>query len=470
VTVGVRLGEGRRTRRRGRRFVVGLFAIALTVGISLALVAGSPSPSVTIVANRPGIGPATTVSVEASEPGRGLGRISVSVTQGVERAELAERRHEVRAWWKLWGRHTVADAVEVEVGARHQTWLVEGTATVTVVIERGSLPFYRPSASESTLELPVRLTPPAVTVVSPRVTATQGGSGAVVYRVEAGAVRHGVAVGDAWFPGADRGASGESFALFAVPWDVDDPVAVTLVAEDALGNSSHRVFLERVIPHPPALGTINLSAAFLARVVPPIVARTPGLEAGDNDLATYLSVNGDLRRDNRAQLLSLGELSRAAFLWRGAFQSLPHGQVMSPFAVRRTYRFEGEPVDEQVHLGYDLASVRQAAVPAANAGVVLFSDYLGIYGNAVVLDHGYGLMSLYAHLSSASVRAGETVVAGQELGRTGTTGLAGGDHLHFATLLRGVPVDPKEWWDPHWIETRIAAALGDAFPGASEAR
>jgi murein DD-endopeptidase MepM/ murein hydrolase activator NlpD len=102
-------------------------------------------------------------------------------------------------------------------------------------------------------------------------------------------------------------------------------------------------------------------------------------------------------------------------------------------------------------------------VPAANGGRVLLAEYFGIFGNCVVLDHGYGLMSLYGHLSSIDVREGQAVERGQAVGRTGQTGLAGGDHLHFGILLQGNPVTPVEWWDDHWLEDRLSRKLGDAW-------
>ena len=98
-------------------------------------------------------------------------------------------------------------------------------------------------------------------------------------------------------------------------------------------------------------------------------------------------------------------------------------------------------------------------VLAAASGRVIWADYLGIYGNCVIVDHGLGLQSLYAHLSSIGVQAGNSVVPDDELGRSGMTGLAGGDHLHFAILLNGWAVNPTEWWDPHWIADRITRKL-----------
>jgi murein DD-endopeptidase MepM/ murein hydrolase activator NlpD len=123
-------------------------------------------------------------------------------------------------------------------------------------------------------------------------------------------------------------------------------------------------------------------------------------------------------------------------------------------------------VDQQDHLGIDQATVRRDRVEAGNDGVVLLARYFGIYGNAVVIDHGYGLMSLYGHLSSLDVAEGQAVERGQAIGRTGDTGLAGGDHLHFTMLLGGLPVDPREWWDAHWIHDRLQLKLGAALPFA----
>jgi murein DD-endopeptidase MepM/ murein hydrolase activator NlpD len=128
---------------------------------------------------------------------------------------------------------------------------------------------------------------------------------------------------------------------------------------------------------------------------------------------------------------------------------------MAQFADHRTYYYKGNKVDEKDHLGVDLASLANSPVPAANHGRVLFAGELGIYGKAVVLDHGQGLTSLYGHLSSIRVSKGQDVQKGDILGATGSTGLAGGDHLHFSILVNGVFVNPIEWWDGHWIRDNI---------------
>jgi murein DD-endopeptidase MepM/ murein hydrolase activator NlpD len=136
--------------------------------------------------------------------------------------------------------------------------------------------------------------------------------------------------------------------------------------------------------------------------------------------------------------------------------------VMSAFADQRTYVYQGKDVDAQTHLGFDLAVVAHTPVPAANRGVVLLARYFGIYGNTVVVDHGLGLATLYSHLSSIEVKEGQAVEKGAILGHTGATGLAGGDHLHFTTLVRGLPVNPVEWWDGGWIRDKVASKAGPA--------
>jgi murein DD-endopeptidase MepM/ murein hydrolase activator NlpD len=113
-------------------------------------------------------------------------------------------------------------------------------------------------------------------------------------------------------------------------------------------------------------------------------------------------------------------------------------------------------------LGFDLASTAAASVRAANRGRVVHAGWLGIYGNCVILDHGMGLQSLYAHLSSITVSAGQVVDTEGEVGRSGSTGLAGGDHLHFTMLLGGNAITPVDWWSAQWVQDRILRKFTDA--------
>jgi murein DD-endopeptidase MepM/ murein hydrolase activator NlpD len=214
---------------------------------------------------------------------------------------------------------------------------------------------------------------------------------------------------------------------------------------------------------------IDVDDAFLGRVVPAILASTPTLKVNDpsNLLESYLTINRELRKQNGQTITALAAKSAPDRLWQGPFKQLVNSAVESGFADHRTYIYQGREVDQQVHLGFDLASTSAAPVQASNAGRIVLAEFLGIYGNCVVVDHGLGLQSLYAHLSSIGVKVGDTVTQGQELGRSGTTGLAGGDHLHFTMLLGGHPVTPIDWWSEQWVQDRVLRKLREAAPPAA---
>jgi murein DD-endopeptidase MepM/ murein hydrolase activator NlpD len=286
----------------------------------------------------------------------------------------------------------------------------------------------------------------------------------VAYRVGESAVRDGVRSGSWWFPGfpLPGGGKQDRFAFFAVPYDMAQP-DVRLVVEDAAGNTAEMGFIDKFFPKPFRSDNLDINDAFMGRVVPEILSQSPELKDRGNLLENYLAINRELRQKNGEVIKSLAQKSKPAFLWTKPFSMIRNGEVMSAFADRRTYIYQGKVVDHQDHLGYDMAVTKQAPIPAANDGMVIYARYFGIYGNAVLIDHGYGLMSIYGHLSSIGVTEGQKVAKGDVIGKTGETGLAGGDHLHFSTILQGLPVNAKEWCDGHWIQDRIAKKLGPAF-------
>jgi len=189
------------------------------------------------------------------------------------------------------------------------------------------------------------------------------------------------------------------------------------------------------------------------------MSQTPELQDQGDLLKNFLLINGRLREMNAQQLVALARKTAPRFLWNQPFVQLSNSQVEAGFADARTYLYKGEVVDQQTHLGFDLAVTEHTPVVAANDGEVIYTGFLGIYGNTIIIDHGCGLQTMYSHLSSVEATPGQHVRRGQPIGRTGQTGLAGGDHLHFCTLLQGIPINPVEWWDAHWIQDRIQAKL-----------
>ena len=451
-----------RQPRSRRPLIILLLVVAALLAVT-ALRVGGP-PEIAIEPQLAAIGKSTPVRVTVRAPGRGLEDVKVELTTPQGTTALAEEHFTPAAAWKLWGSGTAERVLELTVGSDTVPGLRDGNATLKVTASRAGTWLRHPDPAVAQVELPVRLTPPLLALQSSDNVVAQGGSGAVRYRVGPSAKRHGVQAGGWFFPGYPAGGGGDCFALFGIPYDLDDPSQVLLVAEDEVGNRTQRRFLDLLQPRPLQKGKIELNDEFLAKVVPEILSHTPDLPGSGDLLADYLHINRDLRRRNGEQLVALAASSSPRWEWSGAFEQLPRSGVMSPFAARRTYFYQGREVDTQDHLGFDLASTSQAPVPAANGGKVLLADYFGIYGNTVILDHGYGLLSLYAHLSGFAVQAGQQVQRGQTVGHTGATGLAGGDHLHFTMLIHGLPVNPVEWWDSRWIASRIDGKLGDAGP------
>jgi murein DD-endopeptidase MepM/ murein hydrolase activator NlpD len=305
-----------------------------------------------------------------------------------------------------------------------------------------------------------------------------GGSELVVYRATPPDVVSGVLVGDREFPGYPAAAAGIPgadpalrVAFFALAWDQDLATPIRLFARDVAGNRATATFDHRVFPKPFRDSRIELPDAFLQRVVPAILENTPSLKVDDpgDVLASFLRINRDLRGENNAAIERLAAKTADRLLWNGPFVQLGSSQVEASFADKRTYFYKGEEVDRQVHLGFDLAVTARVPITSANDGVVVFADWLGIYGNCVVVDHGLGVQSLYAHLSSIDVGEGDRVTRESVLGRSGMTGLAGGDHLHFTMLVQGVQVTPVDWWSRQWIEDRILRKLREAGAPAQAA-
>ncbi|MFI5324290.1 MAG: M23 family metallopeptidase, partial [Thermodesulfobacteriota bacterium] len=83
-------------------------------------------------------------------------------------------------------------------------------------------------------------------------------------------------------------------------------------------------------------------------------------------------------------------------------------------------------------------------------------------GNTVIIDHGMGVATLYGHMSSIDVKVGDRVSKKQILGKTGQTGLAAGDHLHYGVYVNGVAVRPVEWWDDKWIKDNVILKIDQA--------
>ena len=294
--------------------------------------------------------------------------------------------------------------------------------------------------------------PPQLSVLGTLHYINQGGAGLVTYQVSEEVPVNGVQVGDLFFPGCPAGKD-RYLSYFALPYDVPRDISFTAMAEDQAGNRTKIAFRPVIKAKAFKKDKIQITDGFLKTILPYFTERDPNLKGSPLDI--FLILNREQRELDHQQVKKICQETTAKPLWTGPFLRLPNSKPMASFAEDRTYWNNGNEVDRQVHLGIDLASLGQTPIPAANAGMVAFTGPLGIYGNTVLIDHGCGLFSMYSHLSRIETEVKKEVKKGDSIGRSGSTGMAGGDHLHFAMLVGGVFVNPIEWWDEHWIKDNV---------------
>ena len=305
--------------------------------------------------------------------------------------------------------------------------------------------------------------PPEIEVLSRAHNINQGGAGLVIFRASENCSQSGVQVGDKFFPGY-----GGFFAdplvylsFIALGYQQGRDTDMRIRAVDRAGNSTESSFYYHIRRKVFRKDKINISDGFLNRKIPEFSSQI-SQDASKSPVDKFLEINRDLRRANFQEIALACQNPDQKMHWQGRFLRLPKSATRARFADHRTYYYKGSQIDRQVHLGIDLASVANSTVPAGNAGVVAFvsaSGGLGIYGKTVILDHGYGLFSMYSHLSQIAVQVGDPVARGDKLGRTGSTGMAGGDHLHFSILINDTFVNPVEWWDRKWIQNNVTSKI-----------
>jgi murein DD-endopeptidase MepM/ murein hydrolase activator NlpD len=451
--------------------ILGLVAVLVLAACGVVFWAAGRAAGPGIQINQPArlVGQEGTLDVTVEAPGGRFKTLDVNLEQGGRTFPLSSLAAPAGG---ATVKQETRDRVRVTrpIGKRALPDLQAGAARITVSAARPVLLGLRTVSSFASRDVQVRLAPPRVSIVSTHHYINHGGSEFVVYRVSPSDAESGVRVGDVYyrgFPGTGAGlpASDPSLrvAFFALLYDQDLNTPIELYARDEAGNQARGQFDYKVFEKPQRRSKIDLTDRFIQRVVPEILERTPDFKApADDVLAAFVRINSDLRKIDADRIIDASKTTAPAILWKGPFRPLGNAQVESKFADHRTYFYQGKEVDRQVHLGFDLAVTVNIPVLAGNDGKVVYADYLGIYGNCVILDHGMGVQSLYGHLSAVDVKPGDTVTKNQPLGRSGMTGLAAGDHLHFGMMVDGYAVNPVEWWDPHWIQDRILRKITEA--------
>jgi murein DD-endopeptidase MepM/ murein hydrolase activator NlpD len=423
----------------------------------------------TIEIRQPGkfLGQANNLELMVDSPGGKFSRVDVTLEQNGKSYPIFTLDQQNQATVK----QESADRLYImrPVGKRAVPELQAGTARIVVRASRPVVYGIREAESVATHDVQVRLERPQVAVMSTFHYINHGGTEFVVYRATPADVQSGVRVGDKDYPGfpaSGVGITGDPalrVAFFALLFDQDLNVPMNVYARDEAGNEAVTPLDHMVFPKVYSHSKIPIDDKFLGRVVPAIAAGSADENIPTDDLlAGFLKINGDLRRKNNQYLADLAKKTSPELQFRDAFQQLGNSQVEAKFADTRTYLYNGKEVDKQVHLGFDLAVTANVPLVASQRGTIVHASDLGIYGNCVIIDHGMGVMSLYGHMSSIGVKVGDKVDKGQQIGRSGMTGLAGGDHLHFTMLVGGQQVTPVDWWSAQWFQDRVLRKIMQA--------
>jgi murein DD-endopeptidase MepM/ murein hydrolase activator NlpD len=433
--------------------IKGLIAVAfvlILIAAPLFLFLSSSHSSLAIASPPKAIGAATPITVHISNP-HGLRRITARIEQNGVNKTLTESNQPANRL-NFWRVHAPPRDFHFTAGKSQAPDLTEGKATLVVEAQSNDL---RGSVDTTSLDVEVILRPPSVAADGLQHYINQGGSELVSFTPSGSWNEAGVRVGNQTFRSFPKpGSATERFSLFVLSWDLPPATEPVVYAKNLAGTESTAHFWFKVFPKKFRARELPIDDQFLNKVVNQIDP------SGSGDLLSrFLKINREMRRENNATLANLRTRTEEKFLWTEAFRQLANSKVESEFADVRTYVYKGKKVDQQVHLGFDLAVSQHTPVVAANDGRVVWAALLGIYGNCIVVDHGFGLQSIYGHLSEFAVKEGDMVKRGQTIGKSGSTGLAGGDHLHFSMQIDGVQVNPIEWWDEHWIKDHVRTRI-----------
>jgi murein DD-endopeptidase MepM/ murein hydrolase activator NlpD len=398
------------------------------------------------------LGQATPITVHVRDP-HGVRKLATFVEQNGARYTVWETAQPSRATDSVWS---------FTAGVKTTPQLQNGKARL--IVEATSNDLLRKTARMER-EVTVVTQPPVISADSEQHYLYLGMADLATFNVSGAWTEAGVRVGDqtfrAWpMPGGKAGF----FSLFAFAWNMPSNTVPVVYASNGPGNdvTGSIVFQFPKKEQPKyTVHDMQVSDAFMQKVVNELDPHGSGDPVG-----RFVKINNEMRRANNKTLSDLRFKTTDRFLWSQPFTRQSHSQAEANFADVRNYIYQGKKIDQQVHLGYDLAVTQHIGVEASNDGRVVYAAPLGIYGNCIVVDHGYGLQTIYGHLSQIDVHEGDMVKRGQVMGKSGMTGMAGGDHVHFAMQLDGTQIDPKEWWDRHWIQDHIAKRVD--LPGFSK--
>jgi murein DD-endopeptidase MepM/ murein hydrolase activator NlpD len=448
--------------------VVAFMQVTQTNPLSLSFIEDAP-PSLAWHEVPRGLGAeAVTVGIQASDGGSGLDEVVVRIVQNNQSKELVR---------KTFGFNKVLnETIEASVNPK-ELELKEGNAELQVLAFDKSL--WNNSARLSAV-VEVNYLKPQITALTPQQNGVLGGTEMVFYRVTGkppeahgvlgqGSLYNGFQAGG-WNDGL-KGRANVFLALYPIPSSFDDSTEVMrLIARDNLGNSATSSFNYRIKQRRWSSFRSSFSAERGTQIRDELLsyAKRENLNVKET---------GEVAADLKLLIKALS-LSDEGFVSTALSQSAPHRTWKEAFLAPVTSSPTNSAGDMRAVLidsteilrgnssGVRFPVSKRSPVVAANNGTVVFIGMLGLLGNTIIVDHGFGLSSIYGHLSDVGVQRGVPVQRGQEIGKTGATGLAQSEEVYFELRVHGVPVSPNEWWDQSWvtdhIDNKVAFVMRDA--------
>ena len=455
--------RGRSSSRHGRGLGTKILFTLLILCIAAAAVVGfilfeTEKPQLVVDKEIKFLGGPVEIPFQAIDQKSGIKQVIITLEQNGGIFQLFHKSFPRQAWLSKAGPGEVKETISLDAiraGAK------EGRAELVITINDFSLNgMLKGNATVARSPVSIDTKPPRVTIEHAQRYIRPGGSGIVVYGLSEHSEQHGVMIDSILFRGYPlQGSDNRFIAYIGLPWNSGKPENTRVIAMDQAGNEGKAVFSMNFKKPKEKKDRINVSDGFLQKKLPEFQEHYPEIEGSDID--KYLFINNKIRTSNAEKIAEICSDTVPEQLWQDRFIRMP-GAGKAGFADQRTYYYQNKPIDHQTHLGMDIASTARVAIKSANSGKVIFAEYLGIYGNTVILDHGQGLSSLYSHLSRIDTTPGKMVNKDEVIGKSGATGMAGGDHLHFSMLVHGIFVTPVEWWDQHWIDVNINNIINDS--------
>jgi murein DD-endopeptidase MepM/ murein hydrolase activator NlpD len=449
-------------KKSKQRLIIPL-CIILAIPVAWILIArfegGKPSIKLDLISQA--IGTSQELSISVADMKSGLKRVWIGLLQNGIETVLLEKDFPVKGL--IGGGLKHEEALKVKIDP-YKMGIKDGKAILRIVVcDFSWRHWFKGNRTYLEKNIMIDTKPPEINIISRFHNINQGGACLVIYKLSEQCSKSGVYVEENFFPGHSGHFQDKNIlmAFFALNHKQEPGTKIFVKAIDHAGNTSKTGFNYNIKRKVFKKDVINISDKFLNWKLPEFdIYTTQHSELTIKD--KFLKINRDIRKNSYNKVIKLVEKTDEVLYWEGLFLRLPKSANKAGFADNRVYKYKNKIIDHQIHLGIDLASIAHSPIPAVNSGKVVFAGSIGIYGKTVIIDHGFGLHSMYAHLSSYNIKEKQMVSKGEIIGRTGITGLAGGDHLHYSILIHNTFVNPIEWWDEAWIKNNISSKINNA--------